>query len=402
MFERWRKLSITTKFSSAFTLLLVLNLLVVITSYVALTIVRRETEAAILTGTEIQGLVLEMDRDLQEAHVLQRDFFLQYPLIGFAEARQVYALKAVQKMAGVVTLSKDLQQRIATSDVSTALRERNVDLNLYLSAAERYADTFLESVELVTQLAAPETGLEAQLAQHSALLQDILQTDGQNLITLYQDMKIFEKDYLVTRQRPVMQSALNVAFQLRQAIEDTPTLTIEQKAQAQTHLDNYRSIAEDIVELDVDIRSKLNDFNLQAEAVNPISVELIILAKGEVERAQTRITRANQLAATILVVIALGGLLLVLFIAKILNNSITRNVVKLTEAAGELQAGNLEVSAQIDSADELGRLAGSFNDMAARINTLVNNLEQQVVARTHKLENVGTHSGQLKAILHVV
>jgi len=383
---RWRDLSITSKFGSAFGLLLVLIVLVSISSYVALTFVRRETETAILTSTGIRNVVLEMDRGLQEARVLQRDFFLRYPTIGLSEARQTYALESVQKMAGVVTLSTDLKQRIAASNVSEALQGTDVDLNLYLSAAERYAVTFLESVELVTQLAADETGLETQLAQNSILLRDALQPGDDSLTDLYQDMQAFEKDYMVTRQRPFMQSAFNVAFQLRQAIEDTPTLEPGQKAQALTYLDNYRSTADEIVDLDVAIRSKLRDFDLQAEAANPISVELIALANGEVERAQTRINQINQLATVILFVTTLVGLALAVFIARILNNSITRNVVRLTDIASELQAGNLEMYAQIDSTDELGQLAASLNAMAARISALVGSLEQRVAERTAELE----------------
>lgn len=383
---RWQDLSITGKFRSAFGLLLVLIVLVSITSYVALTIVRRETDTAILTSTGIQRVVLEMDRGLQEARVLQRDFFLRYPAVGLSEARQVYALESVQEMAEVVTLSKDLRQRISASQVSVALQETDVDLNLYLSAAERYAVTFLESVELVTQLAADETGLEAQLAQNSALLRDTLQSGDSSLIDLYQDMQAFEKDYKVTRQRPFLQSAFNIAFQLRQAIGDTPTLETEQKAQALTYLNNYQSIAEEIIKLDVAIQSKLRDFDLQAEAVNPISAELIALANGEVERAQARIEQINQLATTILVGTALAGLSLAFLIVRMLNHSITHNVIKLTQTASELQAGNLEMYAQIDSTDELGQLAASFNSMTTRIKTLVGSLEQRVAERTAELE----------------
>ncbi len=383
---RWRDISITSKFSSAFGVLLVLIALVSISSYVALTFVRRETETAILTSTGIRNVVLEMDRGLQEARVLQRDFFLRYPTVGLSEARQIYALESVQKMAEVVTLSTDLRERIAASNVSEALQETNVDLNLYLSAAERYAVTFLESVELVTQLAAAEDGLEAQLAQNSGLLRDTLQLGDDSLFDLYQDMQAFEKDYMVTRQRPSMQSAFNIAFQLRQAIEDTPTLGAEQKAEALTYLENYQTVAEEIIELDVAIRGKRTDFDLQAEAVNPISVELIALANAEVERAQARINQINQLASIILSVTALLGLSLAIFIARVLNNSVTRNVIKLTNTASELQAGNLEMYAQIDSTDELGQLADSLNAMAARINTLVGGLEQRVAERTAELE----------------
>ncbi len=370
--QQWQELSITTKFTAAFGLLLALILLVAISSYVALATVRRQTEAAILTSTEIQRLVLEMDRGLENARRLQRDFFLRYPEIGFSQARDIYALQAIQQIAQVVTLSTELKERIAQADVSDTLRERDVDLNLYLSSAERYADTFLEAVELVTTLAAEETGLQAQLTQHLTSLHDTLEVaNDPTLIILCREMQSFAKDYLLTRQRPLLQSAFNVGFRLREAIKNSPTLEADQKAQALTYLDDYWATAEEIADLDVAIRSKFHDFDLQAESVDPISAELIALANAEVERARLEIEYASWLATVILAVTALSGLVLAGLVAVVLNNSITRNVIKLTETARELQAGNWEVQAQVDSADELGQLADTFNAMTTEIKAKV-------------------------------
>jgi len=129
----------------------------------------------------------------------------------------------------------------------------------------------------------------------------------------------------------------------------------------------------------------LNEFDLQAEAVDPISAELISLADAETQRARGQITSTSRLATTLLAVAVLGDVALAVGIGLALNRSITRNVVKLTRTAGELRDGNLEVRAQVDSADELGQLAESFNDMAAQINTSVSTLEQRVDERTADL-----------------
>ena len=378
-YQRWREFSITAKFGSAFGLLLALIVSVAITGYVSLTFVRNATEAVILTSTKIQRLVLEMESGMEKARLLHRDFFLQYTKIGFKKARELYAERCIQQIAKVVTLSAELQQLIAESEVSDALRKSDVNLNLYLSSAKRFSDTFLESVELVTTLATPETGLQAQMAQYSVSLRDILDTtDDHSLTNQYRDMRAFEKEYLITRQRPFMQSAFNAAFRLRRAIENTTTLKPDRKVQARTHLDNYETTAKEILGLDVVIRSKFNDFALQAEAVDPISKELIALAETEVDYARTQISHTKQVAIIILAVTALAGLLLATAIAIVLNNSITRNVVRLTKSARQLQAGNLDIHAQIKSADELGQLATSFNAMAARIRNLVRDLEQKV------------------------
>jgi len=384
--QRWQDLGIAAKFSVALGMLLALIVLIAIASTVAQAIVRREADTAISTSAEIQRLVMEMNGGLERARRLERDFFLRYPTLGFSEARQAYAEQAYDQIIIVAAISAELQQLIAGSDVSDALRESDVNLNLYLSAAGRYAETFEQAVELVGDLAAEETGLQAQLTRNSALLLGLLQvTEDPGLLALYYEMQVYERDYLIMRQRPLMQSALNAAVPLRRAVEQTAALEEDEKAQALTHIDNYLTVAEEILSLDVAIRSKSNEFDLQAEALDPVSADLIALANQEVERARARVDQTSRLASGALIIVALAGLALAGVIVRVLNKSITRNVVRLTEAAGEWQAGNLKARARVESGDELGQLAGSFNAMATRIDVLVNNLEQKVAERTAAL-----------------
>jgi signal transduction histidine kinase/DNA-binding response OmpR family regulator len=389
--ERWHRLGITAKFATAFGLLVALIMLVSLISYMALTAVRRQTEAAIVTSMEVQRLVLEMDAGMQRARQLERDLFLRWPAVGFSQAVETYAARHSDQIDQVMALSASLQQLIAQSDVSEALRESEVSLNFYLSAADRYAAAFDEAVDLATALATDQTGAQARLADHSELLRTSLEQSSAleggdpTLMLLYREMQSFEKDYLVTRQRPTMQSAFNVAGLLRESIASSPSLDGDERTLALASLENYLTVADEILLLDVEIRRKLNEFDLQAQAVDPISEELIALASAETQRAREQIARTSRMATTLLAMAILAAVALAVVIGMALNNSITRNVVTLTKAAGELHGGNLEIRAQIDSADELGQLAESFNAMAARINRLVGTLEQRVAARTADL-----------------
>jgi signal transduction histidine kinase/HAMP domain-containing protein len=112
-----------------------------------------------------------------------------------------------------------------------------------------------------------------------------------------------------------------------------------------------------------------------------------MLANDEVQRARDQIVRTSRSATALLVVAVLAAVVLAGVIALVLNNSVTRNVIKLTKAAVALQGGDLEAQAQIDSADELGQLADSFNAMADRLRSLINNLQDQVAQRTAQLES---------------
>lgn len=383
---RWWKLGVASKFGVAFTSLIFLIVLVSIMSQVLVFIVSREEKAASLTGVEIQRLVLKMDNRLEKARRLENEFFLTYPTDGFSVARQTYDGQVQEQITELVIFRAELQQLIAQSDVSDALRATDIDLNFYLSAANRFSDTFDEAVTLVALLADEETGLQPALAQQSSSLAQILEASGDaELMILYREMQLFEKDYFANQKRPFMQSAFNTAVSLRQAILQTTGLSTEEKEQATQWLDSYLATAAEILTLDVAIRSKTNEFDLQAEALEPISLELLELANDEVQRADARIAQVNQLAFGIFLFAVVICLLLAIFIANLMNKSVMNNIVALTAVAREIQDGNLHVRADIYSGDELGQLADGFNEMAVRLDFLIGNLELQVAERTAAL-----------------
>jgi hypothetical protein len=384
--RRWRNLSITNKFSLAFGLLLLVILLMAITGFVSLDAVRRRTDTAILTSLAIQRMALEMDGQLQEARRLEKEFFLRWPTEGSAAANKTFAQSHSEDILGVIQLSTQLQNLINSSPVGPPLRESATQLTTYRALVNLYAKSFNQTVDLATQLSEPNRGVITHLEQNSALLYDALQTaDDANLMLLYREIQAFEKEYLLTRQRPKMQTAINVARMLRQAVGNSPALTPNRQSQIQTYLNDYETSARELLDIDNDIRTLRNGFDLQATSVDPISDQLLVEAAAEVQRARQQIVLTSTLATGLLGVSVVAAILLAGIVAILLNRSITRNVVKLTEAAVKLERGNLEVRANINSGDELGQLAKTFNAMAARINQLVNDLEAQAATAQNRL-----------------
>jgi signal transduction histidine kinase/ActR/RegA family two-component response regulator/HAMP domain-containing protein len=381
--QYFQKMSITTRFSAGIGLFLVLIVTISLTGYLSIFSVRN-AEIAIAVSTKIQRMVLAMDRGMEKARRLHADFFLQYPTIGLAAAHERYAQPSVRQVAQVISTSRKLKELIERSPVSKALQKRRVDLNLYLSSAKRFADTSIRSVELVTDLAAPGRGLEAQLEKHLDQLRKPLASTV--ILRLYTVMHSQVQDYRINRQRYLMQSAFNTAFQIQQTIDMLPGLPTVQKQQVDDRLAKFFTTAEKIMSVDAAIKSKFKDFALQAEVVEPISATLVELVNTEVMQARSRIDRANTTSITIMVVITLAGLLLAASIARFLNVTITKRVVRLTRAAGKIRKGNLNAFADDRGHDELSELAHTLNVMATRIQDLVNHLELKVSQRTAQLE----------------
>ena len=188
--------SISIKFGGGVIWLSALMLLVSATGYLSLQYVR-ESNKSIRTSTEIQRLVLEMDRGMEKARYLHGQFYLQYPKIGLKKSHENYAQPSVRQISKVVTISRTLQNIIAKAEVSDALRKSNINLNLYLSSAKRFADTSIESVKLVTKLATPDEGLNALLDGTIVALE--LELSGVNELK----EQIHEMDHLIHTYRIV-------------------------------------------------------------------------------------------------------------------------------------------------------------------------------------------------------
>lgn len=170
MSQFWKRLSITTKFTSGFGLLLLLLVMIAITGYLALGDVH-DAEKTIQKSTEVHDIVLEIEQAMEKARRLHADFFLYYPLIGFVRAHDLYARQSARQITDVVLKSNLLKEMLKDSNIDSSLQKNNVNLNLYLSSAKRFADTSTESIDLLRELAAPVNGLESLLEQYTTALQ---------------------------------------------------------------------------------------------------------------------------------------------------------------------------------------------------------------------------------------
>jgi signal transduction histidine kinase len=76
------------------------------------------------------------------------------------------------------------------------------------------------------------------------------------------------------------------------------------------------------------------------------------------------------------------------FIAWLISRNVTRPLERLLRATTAIAGGDYSSSVNIDRHDEFGRLATSFNSMAAQVRHVHEELENKVRARTRELETV--------------
>ena len=94
---------------------------------------------------------------------------------------------------------------------------------------------------------------------------------------------------------------------------------------------------------------------------------------------------ARQLQTVILLLMLIAGGMMIALTWFTIRRTL-QPVATLTDTISAIAAGDLTRTVEINSRDEIGTLAHTFNAMTGQIRNLVGNLEQRVADRTHDLE----------------
>lgn len=106
------------------------------------------------------------------------------------------------------------------------------------------------------------------------------------------------------------------------------------------------------------------------------------------QEVQNEVQNSLQSVSFILVGLFIGALIVSLFVGQI----ITQPVKRLTGVVEQLAGGNLTARADINSEDEAGVLAHSFNSMAQTLNDTLTGLEEKIAERTREVEKVSANN----------
>nr|WP_321464643.1 PAS domain S-box protein [uncultured Desulfobulbus sp.] len=329
----------------------------------------------------IERTVLNMDRLLEKARRLHGDFFLQYNHIGLNTAHVQFAQPSIRLVAEAVSASSELKKMIARSGVNKRLHGHQVEINLYLASAKRFADTSIESIELITRLAAPDNGLEAAFTQQILRLEKAT-AQIPALSELPRKVQLLFQEYRVNRQRHVMQSMFNT---LSHIDDDIPAAPPEGSRSLHALAEQLQRTGEDILEVDADIKSRINDFNLQSATVQPIARLLVDEAAQEVASAQQAAENNIHGAMLSLAFCLLTTIITALVISRFISQTISQRITVLTRCAADVQKGQLDIRADESPSDELGQLGQTLNLMSRRIRLMVEQLEQTISERTAQL-----------------
>lgn len=379
----WRRSGVSRKFISVFCLLFLLIMIFTGTVYVSMLEIRK-AEKNIRDSTMVVNNVLKMDRGMERARRFLASFFLFKQNLGLERSYQKYGRLASEQINDVVSTGKELEHLFNSSVKEIFSKSDRVHIQLYLSSAERFSETSASAIRLAGELIHPEHGLETQLQHITSSIQEALQKHH-DLDDLYMEGYTAYQKYLLSRKRPLMQSSFNSQNLLRATILKNSVLTDGEKETVSSLLDSWSLKSRQILEVDAKFAGKMHDFYLLEEMVTPVSDTMVANAKKKMEDTQAHIDQVYLTVTITMLTIGGVGFLIMLFMTRLLHNSITGNILKLSKAARELGQGNLSARAEVDSLDEIGQLSDIFNNMAVRLDGMVKNLEDTVSKRTAEL-----------------
>ncbi len=143
-------------------------------------------------------------------------------------------------------------------------------------------------------------------------------------------------------------------------------------------------------------KTRAGDATLHQAAVAPMKTQPWTVVFVQPQRvflqpvaAQTR----YNLTTMLLIALLAAGLGLYV------SQSIAEPILRLTETAERIHAGDLSALAQVESRDEIGKLAAVFNDMILQLRGFINLLEQRVAKRAAALEKARAESEAARARL---
>ena len=107
----------------------------------------------------------------------------------------------------------------------------------------------------------------------------------------------------------------------------------------------------------------------------------ILVIEHKTEELFTPISAFTNTIIIVIIIITIFSILFSVFISR----SISKPIIQLSETACKIGEGNLDTKIEIESNDETGELASSFNKMAQDLKMQQENLEKTVLERTDEL-----------------
>ncbi len=373
-FGFWGNLPLSRKLLISFSVLFILVVAVAFITLSGLNRVTASYEDALSQGIQVRRSSDQMIINLLQARQAERDFLLRWQTEGFGTAYTNYVptflreVAAVRKEIGTLTLFAEAATTTSTGDITRA--QYIADINSLTLALNDYVQSFNEIVSANRKKGFDEnTGFQAEFRSSAKKIETIIfeQAGLEQLEITYLQIRRNEKDYLLRGDQIYIDNINKLVSQMKVQIAAAEQLEPAEKDELVTQLDAYMTTFSALIELDKNIAIYNDKLITSASAIEPLGENLEVLgeqlAADDIKTAQANSTQTFTFSIiTILIVLVIS-----IALAITLSRQITNPILALTNTAKEISGGKFDIQAQVNSSDEVGTLAQTFNIMTSRL-----------------------------------
>lgn len=110
-----------------------------------------------------------------------------------------------------------------------------------------------------------------------------------------------------------------------------------------------------------------NELAPRAQRIKALSQQIIDLNLANIVSVDGQVRESARVARNAMVALVVSGIVLAILLTAILGRAIIRPLATLTQSVREVEKGNLDLTVDVTSQDEIGQLAEAFNSMASRL-----------------------------------
>jgi len=384
-FGFWGNLPLSRKLLLAFGSLFVFAVIIAVITLNGLNRTQSAYEATLAQGIEIRTLSQQLSINLHKARDDEKNFLLNWRKEGYDTAYKNYVtihdhdVDRMREDIKQLALFGPIAATVSTGDTTQAQYEADIaslSQNVYTyeqsfnALVNAYKNKGFDSnTDYEYQMRDAVLGIDTYLSSGPIGVESI------NITFLR--IRISEKNYLADAAQAYANDIHALIPVFKNQIEVSTRYQPDEKTDMLSHVDAYVTAFDELVELDKQIA-----FNNKAVTDSALAVESLTtkieglgtqLATDSISAARTNSTQTFTLSViTVLIVLAVSILL-----AVTLSQQLTRPIFSLTRVAQEISAGKFDMQAQVESADEIGTLAQTFNDMTGQLQGALESLDHR-------------------------
>ncbi len=268
------------------------------------------------------------------------------------------------------------------ADAEAQLRDQDGDVATSLDKTRRliedYRRTFNDARSAFLRRGHQDAGLEGEFREAVHAVESLAEsTQDQELMILMLQCRRTEKDFLLRGDEKYV-TALHQRVDA--AIAHSKTLSAQEAPTEElvTLFKEYRKKFDESVALINKLRSHHSSMEETELATESVLQDLVDHTDGKVESARHQAAATRQ--ATIPIVLGLFAIAIVLAlaVARGLSNQVTTAIAVLSDGTRRMMRGDLNVSVDVQSRDELGELGVSFNGMAKALREMTQGITDAV------------------------